>query len=217
MQDKIRIEKERRFWDDLGSGYDGFISEKWKIYASSLVDRIVEDVTGETILEVACGTGLVAQEVAKQHEKVCGVDISPQMIKEALKKVKEKGIRNVEFSVKDAYALPFDDGMFDTVICCNALHNMKHPEGALSEIKRVLAPEGRLIVSIVGIGESRKYRIGFRIYQLFGGKIPVFHYLSLDEAARMITESGFIVVKKEIMKHPEDAMPLLYILGELKK
>ena len=212
MQDDKRIKKEKRFWDKIAPEYEPFIEKHWKVYPS-LLDKIYNDVDGDTVLEVACGTGLVALKVAKRVSKVYGIDISEPMIDEAKKKAKETGIQNVEFSVKDAYALSFDNNMFDTVICNNALHNMKEPEKTLSEIKRMLKTGGQLIATIVGIGESRKYKIMMTMYHLFGGRLPIFHKLNLDELANMISESGFTVVKKEIIKHPQDAMPIIYIVA----
>ena len=132
------------------------------------------------------------------------------MVDEAKKKEAESGIDNVAFSVEGAYALPFDDGIFDTVICNNALHNMKRPEDALSEIRRVLKPGGRFISIIVGVGESLKFRIALTISTLIG-QLPVFHKLNLDEFADFIAKSGFAVVTKERLKHPEDKMALLYV------
>lgn len=217
MQDTKRIEKEKRFWDKLSSGYDQFIEKHWKIYASSLLDRISSDVNAEdTILEIACGTGLVALKVAERASEVHGIDISAPMIKEAEEKLRRKGFDNVEFSVEDAYSLHFGDDIFDTVICNNALHNMKYPQKALSEIKRVLKPGGRFIAVIVGFGEALKYKMLFTVFKPFI-KLPVFHKLNLDETANMIKGSGFSIVKKEIMKNPQDKMPLLYVLAELKE
>lgn len=138
MMDGARIEREMKYWDRLAPGFDQFIEKHWKVYPS-LVDRICKDVEGRNrILEVACGTGLVALEAASVANDVYGVDISPTMIEQAKKKAGLRNIENVEFSVEDAYALPFDENMFDAVICCNALHNMKFPKKALAEIRRVL-------------------------------------------------------------------------------
>ncbi len=218
MQDNKRIEKEKKFWDKLSPKYDQFIQKWWKIYASTLLDKISEDVSSSCIvLEVACGTGLVALKIAEKASRVYGVDISSQMISEAKKKMTEKGFENVDFSIEDAYNLPFDNNMFDTVICNNALHNMVNPQKALSEINRVLKPKGQFIATIVGIGEKRKYKIAMAIYHLFGGKLPTFHKLNLDESTNMIAESGFAIVKKETIKHPEDRMPILYTVAERRK
>lgn len=211
MQDNIRTRKEQKFWSKNASKYDQSIIEKyWKIYPS-LLDKISSDLgNGGTVLEVATGTGLVALKIASTADHVHAIDISPQMIDEAKKKAEETGINNVTFSVEDAYALPFSDGMFDSVICNNALHNMKQPEDALSEIKRVLKPDGRFIVIIAGVGESLKFKIALTISTLIG-QLPVFHKLNLDEFSDFIDKSGFDVVKKERLKHPEDSMALLYV------
>ena len=217
MNDDKRIEKERKFWDKLVPRYDEFIEKNWKIYKSSLFDKITNDVNaGDTILEVACGPGLVALKIANRASKIYAVDISEPMIEKAKKKMQEMEIKNIEFSVEDAYSLPFDKEMFDTVICNMALHNMMEPQKALSEMRRVLKPGGRLIAIIVGIGESRKIKLGMTIFTFFTA-FPVFHKLNLDEFANMITESGFAVVDKEKIKHPEDRMPLLYIVAERVK
>jgi phosphatidylethanolamine/phosphatidyl-N-methylethanolamine N-methyltransferase len=213
MEDGKRIEKEKKYWDKLASRYEPFIEKYWKIYPS-LLDKISGDInSGDIVLDVATGTGLVALKVAERASKIYAVDISEPMIKEAKKKVEEKEINNIEFSVEDAYSLSFDKEMFDTVICNNALHNMISPQKALSEIRRVLKPNKRLIAVIVGIGESFKFKIAMRIYKFFTA-FPVFYKLKLDESANMIAESGFTIVKKEIIQHPKDRMPILYIVAK---
>jgi ubiquinone/menaquinone biosynthesis C-methylase UbiE len=106
---KKRIKKEKNFWDNLSPKYDTFIQKYWKIYETSLLNKIADDVeTDSTILDIACGTGLVSFEAAKKAKKVYGVDIAPSMIEDAKKKTREMEIKNVEFSVEDAYKLPFD-------------------------------------------------------------------------------------------------------------
>jgi len=162
------------------------------------------------------GTGLVALKVAERASEVSGIDISAPMIDEAKKKMREKGPNNVEFFVEDAYSLHFVNDVFDTVICNNALHNMRYPRKALSEIKRVLKPGGRFIGAIVGFGEAPKFKMLYPIFKLFI-KVPLFHRLNLDEMADMIRDSGFSIVNKEILKDPQDMMPLLYVLAELKE
>ena len=217
MRDAKRIEKEKKYWDKLSSGYDQMIEKHWRIYQSSLLDKISNDVNaGDTVLEVACGTGLVALKVAERASEVSGIDISAPMIDEAEKKMREKDFDNVEFFVEDAYSLHFGNDTFDTVICNNSLHNMKYPQKALSEIKRVLKPGGRFISAIVGFGEAPKYKMLHTIFKPFF-KLPIFHKPNLDEMADMIRDSGFSIVNKEILKDPQDRMPLLYVLAELKE
>jgi len=217
QQDVKRIEQEKKYWDKLSPEYDQFIEKHWRIYRSLLLEKISNDVNvGDAVLEVACGTGLVAMKIAERVSKVSGIDISAPMIDEAKKKMREKSLDNVEFFVEDAYSLHFENDIFDTVICNNALHNMKYPQKALSEIKRVLKPEGRFIGAIVGFGEAPIFKMLFTIFKPFI-KLPVFHKLNLEETADMIRDSGFSIVNKEILKNPQDKMPLLYVLAELKE
>jgi ubiquinone/menaquinone biosynthesis C-methylase UbiE len=217
QQDVKRIEQEKKYWDKLSPGYDQMIEKHWRIYQSLLLDKIANDVNvGDTVLEVACGTGLVALKVAERASKVSGIDISAPMIDEAEKKRREQSIDNVEFLVEDAYSLHFGDNIFDTVICNNALHNMKYPQKALAEIKRVLKPGGRFISAIVGFGESPKFNLPYAILKLFV-RFPVFYKFNLDKMADMIRDSGFSIVSKEILKDPKDKMPLLYVLAESKE
>ena len=213
MKDNKRIKKERKYWDKFSSKFDKRKRKEWKVYESLLFNKIADNLDkGNTVLEVACGTGRVTLEISKQANKVYAIDISSQMIDVARKNIKEKEINNIELSVEDAYNLPFDNEMFDTVICINSLHNMIYPENALSEIKRVLKPEGRFISTVTGIG-SRKFKIIMSIFKLLTN-FPVFHKLNLEEFADMLSKAGFSILKKEMIKHPEDVMPLLYIVAE---
>jgi ubiquinone/menaquinone biosynthesis C-methylase UbiE len=130
--------------------------------------------------------------------------------------MREIGLDNVEFFVEDAYSLPFGNYVFDTVICNNALQNMKYPQKALAEIKRVLKPGGRFIGSVAGVGESPIFKTLYTVFKPFI-KMPVFHKLKLNEIADMISDSGFSIVNKEILKNPKDFMPMLYVVAELKE
>lgn len=212
MQDNIRIEKERKYWDKIAPEYEHSVIEKyWKVYPS-LLDKISKDIgVGNTILEVATGTGLVALKVAERAGRVYAVDISQPMIAEAKKKMKETGIKNIEFSAHDAYSLPFDKNMFDTVICLNSLHNMINPQKALSEMRRVLKPEGRLVAPTICQGEFLKHKLMMTFFKLFTG-FPVFHKFSIAELSNVIEESEFVIVNKEII---QDTFPIAYIVAEL--
>jgi ubiquinone/menaquinone biosynthesis C-methylase UbiE len=85
--------------DKLSPEYDRFIEKHWRIYQSALLDKISNAVNAvDTVLEVACGTGLVALKVAKRAFWVSGIDISAPMIDEAEKKIEGKSLGNVEFS-----------------------------------------------------------------------------------------------------------------------
>jgi ubiquinone/menaquinone biosynthesis C-methylase UbiE len=102
---------------------------------------------GERVLEVGCGNGFMASEMAIEVGAdgcVEGVDISPTMV--ALAEATCHGVPNARFSIADATVLPFDDSSFDAVAVVQCLCFVNRVEAALAEIFRVLQPGGRAVI-----------------------------------------------------------------------
>lgn len=108
---------------------------------------------GERVLDVACGTGVVAR-LAAEHVgstgAVVGVDVAPDMIEVARKTETPEGAASIEWREADAQSLPFPDGSFDVVTCQMGLMFMEDKEKAVSEMRRVLADGGRIALSTPG-------------------------------------------------------------------
>jgi SAM-dependent methyltransferase len=111
---------------------------------TGFADELVEGVTpGTRVLDVACGTGIVARRAAARGAAVAGVDLNAQMLDVA--RAAEPAIEWIE---ADATALPLADDAFDVVLCQQGLQFMPDPAAAVAEMRRVLAPGGRLAVSV---------------------------------------------------------------------
>ncbi len=110
---------------------------------------------GTHVLDVGCGVGLTPSYLAKAIGcRVVGVDISPKMIqrsKEKAKREKTEGL--TEFRVADAQDLPFEDGIFDTVISESVVSMVEDQGKALSEYLRVAKPGG-----YIGLNEAIWFR-----------------------------------------------------------
>lgn len=107
---------------------------------------------GERVLDVACGTGLVARLAAEHVGRtgtVTGIDISPDMI-EVAKATPAPTVPAVDWHVGDATSLPLPDGAYDVVLCQMGLMFIEDRVAALTEMRRVLAPGGRLVVNTPG-------------------------------------------------------------------
>ena len=96
------------------------------------------------MLEVAVGTGLNVP-LYEPELALTGVDLSPAMLALARQRAAEAG-RQVDLREGDAHRLPFDDASFDTVVCTFSLCNIPDLRGALTEMRRVLRPGGRLVL-----------------------------------------------------------------------
>ena len=107
--------------------------------------RALELANGGPILDVPVGTGFFTTEMSKSYEGlVLGSDIAWGMVREASK-------RGVEVVQADAHALPFSDGTFSVVLCTNGLQVMPGLDATLTELHRVLADDGTLLVSVVNL------------------------------------------------------------------
>lgn len=101
----------------------------------------------DTVLDVACGPGLVAAAFARVARHVTGIDLTPAMIDRARALVRERGLANVTLTVGDVRPLPYEDGVFSLVVSRFAFHHFPDPGAVLREMVRVCAPGGRVVVA----------------------------------------------------------------------
>jgi SAM-dependent methyltransferase len=101
----------------------------------------------DTVLDVACGGGIVVCAFAPHVRRATGIDVTPAMLEQAQMVAAEKGLANVEWRQGDVNSLPFADGSFTIVVTRFSVHHFPDPAGVLREMARVCAPGGRLVVA----------------------------------------------------------------------
>ncbi|MDD2271367.1 MAG: methyltransferase domain-containing protein [Desulfuromonadaceae bacterium] len=143
----------------------------------------------DTVLDVACGPGLVACEFARHAGHVIGVDITPAMIEQAEKRQKELKLANVEWAVGNAVPLPYPDNSFSLVLTRYSYHHLQAPAEALSEMIRVCKPGGRVMVADVAM-ESSKSEAYDRLEIMRDPSHT--HALTHEEFALLFQNSGLI-------------------------
>lgn len=111
---------------------------------------------GQRVLDVACGTGVVARQAAElvgPAGQVSGVDLNPAMVE-----VARETASTIDWRVGDAGDLPYDDASFDVALCQSALFFFPDPARALREMARVLSPGGVVAVqTYAGLDEQPAY------------------------------------------------------------
>jgi SAM-dependent methyltransferase len=110
---------------------------------SDRVRRLLGPFSGsELALDSACGTGALAFALAPHVGEAVGVDTRADYLEAATERAPE----NVRFVEGDAMELPFEYGTFDIACCVRALHHVRRPELAVSELARVTRPGGRILL-----------------------------------------------------------------------
>lgn len=97
-----------------------------------------------SVLDVGCGPATFSAILAEKGFRVSAVDYSDEMIERA--KEKTQGL-TIDFQRADIYDLPFGDNSFDAVICLGVFQTLESPQRALEEIKRVIKPQGTIIIT----------------------------------------------------------------------
>ena len=135
--------RQKRIWDKAAPGYDRQIVFFERNWFSGGREWLGERAHGR-VLEVAVGTGR-SLPYYPAGATVTGIELSPAMLAIARQRATDLG-RDVTLREADAEHLPFDDASFDTVTCALALCTIPSPAGAIGEMRRVLAPGGRLLL-----------------------------------------------------------------------
>jgi ubiquinone/menaquinone biosynthesis C-methylase UbiE len=132
-----------------------FVPALFAQWAPHMVD-VAEVVPGHRVLDVACGTGVVARAVAERTDPalVVGLDVNPAMLEVA------RSVRpDIEWREGDAQALPFGDGSFHAALCQSALFFFPDPDVAIAEMARVVDRGGVVAVqTYAGLEAQPGYR-----------------------------------------------------------
>jgi SAM-dependent methyltransferase len=110
----------------------------------AVVHELILPISPGRALDAACGTGRHAAHLAELGHAVIGVDLTPDMLTRARKRVPQ-----ARFELADLRELPFEDGSFDVIVCGLALAHLPELDLPIGELARVLAGGGRVIASVL--------------------------------------------------------------------
>ncbi len=139
-------------WDSMAVWLDDKHQDEGDLWHRALIDppvlRLLGDVAGRRVLDLACGNGYLARKLARIGADVVGVDGSAALIDLAERRQARDRL-GVAYHVAGAAHLDaLEDGMFDLVVCHMALMDIEDAAGAIREVARVLRPEGRFVASL---------------------------------------------------------------------
>src|SRR5262245_34776322 len=146
MGETVMSHEER--WQLSGNAthfYDRYVSLIMEPWVRHLV-HVAELQPGECVLDVACGTGFAARlaaTVVGLTGRVVGIDLNASMIE-----VARAASGTIDWRVGDAAALPFEDDLFDVVLCQQGVQFFPDRLGALRQMRRVLRARGRLAFTV---------------------------------------------------------------------
>ncbi len=151
--ERFDAESVRASWDHAADAYAGGQDAgrdhyRYAFFGPAQV-ALCGDVAGRRLLDVGCGSGYFAREMARRGARVTGVDIAPRMIEHARSREAAEPL-GIDYRVLDAaeLAAALPPGTFDMATSCLALQDMPAPDAVLRAVHAVLRPGARFVVSI---------------------------------------------------------------------
>ncbi len=202
MDARLQLRVQRYGWDKASAYYDEYWAAQLAIVQERLIERAALS-SGEGVIDVACGTGLVtfpAATAVTASGRVLATDVSSEMVARAEADARAHGLLHVTFARMNAQSLECADGVFDAALCSLGLMYVPDPQAAVGEMFRVLKPKGRAVLSVWGA----RNRCGWaEIFSIVDRRVasevcPLFFQLGTGATlARACSEAGFTDVTEE--------------------
>ena len=194
-------------------------AQRWRRQSAAMGRAMTEAIVTEAkvepgmhVLDVACGTGEPSISMAllpKGAGLVLGIDISPEPLKIAGQRARERGLANVCFQQADVHNLPFADGSFDRVTCRLGVMFFSDLARALREMLRVLSPSGRVTLLAWGPMQQPYFEstVGTILRMIPGSALPpsgrqMFRFGEAGILAAALEQAGFCTIEEEFRVVP---------------
>ena len=176
------------FWNKISPVYDLFENVyNRKVYKGTgiKVSEFIDET--DSVLECACGTGAITEEIAKKAQSVLATDFAEGMLKRASKKCRKYS--NVSFRQEDITDIKSADNCFDKVVAGNVIHLLPEPEKALNELLRVVKPGGKVIIPTYINMLKKSSGIAVSVIKKMGADFK--RQFDIDSYKKFFEEKGF--------------------------
>lgn len=207
MDPRLQRRVQRYGWDKAADVYEGFWANALRPAQERLL-ALARIQPGEHVLDVACGTGLVALPAAESvgaGGRVLATDISDAMVLNLRATAAANGLAHLSVERMDAESLDVADATFDVVLCALGLMYVPDPARALAEMHRSLRPGGRTAVAVWGARSRCRWAEIFPIVEkrVASEVCPLFFQLgSGDALSYTLEQAGFRDIVTERIDAP---------------
>lgn len=190
-------------FQDLAARYDRWYQTPLGAFAHALEQEAIvglaDVIPGSRAIDIGCGTGIYALELARRGVRVVGVDTSFEMLAIAREKFRAAGLPGF-WVCGSAEALPLRSASADLAVAVTSLCFVSEPDQAVAEMRRVITPDGRVV-----IGELNRWSSWALVRRLKGlVKNTIYnqaHFWSRRELERLLRRNGLMPRAARVVLH----------------
>ena len=189
---------DRDYWERHARNYDASVRRVLGRPLPQMLDLASEAVRGKSkVLEVAAGTGIVTEAIARACDSVVATDYAAAMVESLERRVRDAGLENVACKQADIYALPYGADEFDAVVAANVLHLVPEFPGAIQALRNVTKPGGLLAAPTFCHDETRLSWLLSRLLAVTG--FPGHRRFNFRSLKAALEDNGLQVVRAELI------------------
>ncbi|MFP3390008.1 class I SAM-dependent methyltransferase [Brevibacillus sp. SIMBA_040] len=190
-------EQAAKQWDHFAADWHSKSDAMWETGSRrTILPFFMQHISTQTgpVLDAGCGDGYASCKLAGQGYTVEGIDIAGEMIRLAHDRAKAEDVQvQVHFQTADISHMPFSDESFAGVLSINVVEFTPSPLQTLRGLHRVLAPEGVLILGILGPTAGPRAHSYRRLYE----ETTIQNTMMPWEAKQLARENGFLLLSEE--------------------
>ena len=200
--------RHQKFWDRLAKRFAAAEIKDVEAYEKRLGVIEAALAPDSAVLDMACGSGLMAVRIAPQVRHLTAIDISPKMIAIARDRARAAGVGNIDLAVTSVEDFAAPPASFDVVLAMSILHLLDDPQGAIAKAFTLLKPGGVFISNTHCIASAGwKLKLALRI-GLPLGLMPNLQILPKSELLAAHARAGFVIEEEW---HPCEKKPVFLV------
>jgi ubiquinone/menaquinone biosynthesis C-methylase UbiE len=186
-----KTEQSRKSYNRKAANYEATYDGKVTQPLKRMMLNIIEVRNGQTVVDVACGTGDLIAAVSKKADiQAHGIDIAEQMVK-----VAGETHRGISFKVAPSVPLPFDNASVDVIMVSAAFHHFEEPQRFADECVRVLHDGGKVYIGEFCIPSVARHVMNFAVKFLRSGDVRMY---SDTELTAIFSRAGLDITDKRM-------------------
>ena len=194
--------KIQKFWDKQAKRYDSSERQFDPVYKNVITKTWKYLNIVDNVLDFGCATGTKTIQLADGTKHIHGLDISTEMINEAIKKKDKANIKNISFSQGTIYNNDFEKASFDNIIAYGIIHLLEDKEKVIQRIYELLKPGGLFISTTACFKDKMAFKnsLEFKAY-LFIKKLGILplhlNMFSTNDVKELIDNHNFQIIEAE--------------------